>query len=222
MSAMHRLRTGKSPEPAAAPAPVTTDQQGRTMNILGLKISVDRSPSAKTKWTRRTGVMGATIALVAGSGIAYASWTTNGLGVGAAQAGSSSPLTISVASVSTAGGSNLFPTGSASVPMVVNIHNPNHYGVVVSSIVVSTNTAPTSVSGQNNATTCKLTPTDTTGVTLLAGTYSSFVGSASIPAQSDGILVTSANAVKMATTSDDGCQNGQFNFSGVTVNAASG
>ena len=160
--------------------------------------------------------------MTAGTGVAFAAWTTSGTGTAAAQSGSASAVTGGVASVSTTGGSLLYPTGAASVPAVINIHNPNKFQIKVSSIVVGADTAPSSVTG-DNATSCHAAPGDTTGVTLVAGTYS-VTGTGTIAAQSDGVVVTSSNAVKMDTTSDNGCQNGVFNFgtSGVTVNAASG
>ena len=156
-----------------------------------------------------------------GSGIAMAAWSANGTGTAAAQAGTSSGVT--GATASTTGGNLLYPTGAASVPVVVSVHNPNKFQIKVSSIVVGSNTAPSSVSGQNNTTSCHAAPGDTTGVTLVAGTYA-VTGAGTIPAESDGVVVTSTNAVKMDTTSDNGCQNGVFNFgaNGVTVNAASG
>src|SRR4051794_3121685 len=84
-----------------------TNNAERTMNILGLKVSVDDAPSAKVRWTRRTGAMAATTAVVLAGGVAYASWSTNGTGSGSATAAAAA--TVTVGGSGTASTTGLFP-----------------------------------------------------------------------------------------------------------------
>jgi hypothetical protein len=75
-----------------------------------------------SKTTRRSVVVGGTVAALFGAGIAVAAWTNYGEGSGTATAGQAQALTVTVSNVS-----GLFPTGSVDVPFTVT--NPNPYGI---------------------------------------------------------------------------------------------
>jgi hypothetical protein len=75
---------------------------------------------------------GAATAIVVGAGVAYASWTADGIGVGSAKAGTSAAITITSAAPT----SSLYPTTSSDVSAVLN--NSNSYKVHVSSISLDT------------------------------------------------------------------------------------
>lgn len=178
------------------------------MNLLGLKIEPDRSPTAKIKWTRRSGVMGAAIVLVAGTGIAYATWSASGSGAGAAKAGTATGVTATAAaSVVTTGGTLLFP--GTSVPAVVNITNPNNAAVTVTGLTITAEAQPDNVTGGTGCTAANssvsLSGTSPTGLNV------------SIPANSSGTVVTGANVISMLNTSNSGCQGATFIF---TANVA--
>src|SRR4051794_14571092 len=114
------------------------------MNILGLKVSVDQSPSARVRWTRRAGVLAIANVVVLGGGVAFATWSANGSGSGAAKAGTVSGVTaVAAASVSTAGGTLLFPGGS--VPAVINVSNPNGVPVTVTALNIGAEAQPDNV-----------------------------------------------------------------------------
>jgi hypothetical protein len=195
---------------------LTTNREAeRAMNVLGLKISVDRDPSARTKWTRRAGVLMAANAIVFAGGSAYAFWSANGSGTGSATAGSASGVNGNVTTVSSSS-SLLVPGGS--VPLVVNVHNPNSFAVKISAVTLTNNQVPSSVGGSpKNSTTCTAAAS---AVTLNSAASQSGL-TQSITAGGDA-TVSLTNAVSMGTGSDDGCQNASFTFTtGVSVTAAS-
>ena len=181
------------------------------MNILGLKISVDHSPSATTRWTRRTGAMAGATMLVIGGGIAYASWSTNGVGAGAAKAGSAVGVTAS-ASPSTSA-TLLYPNGSA--PVIVTIHNGNPFSVKVSAVSITAQAQPDSVTGAAGCTAAL------SGVSMAASSLTGLT--TAIAANSDASVTMSGTPTSMALTSDNSCQGGTFVFtSDVSVTAAAG
>lgn len=181
------------------------------MNILGLKISIDRSPTATMKWTRPTIAMGVVILGVIGGGVAYASWSANGTGVGSAKAGTSVGVTAS-ATTSTSS-TLLYPGGSA--PVVVNIHNPNPFSVKVTAVTLSADATPDSVTG---AVGC--TPSNAL-VSLGAASASGL--SVTIAGGTDGAVTMPGTSASMNIASDNACQGATFNFTtGVAVTAAAG
>lgn len=183
------------------------------MNILGLKISIDRTPTATMRWTRRTTALGLVILGTLGGGIAYASWSANGTGTGSAKAGTSLGVTGSVATTSTSG--LLYPGGSA--PVVVNIHNPNSFSVKVTAVNLGADAAPDSVAGGGGG--C----TTTTALVSLTATSTSIGLPVTIAGNSDGIVTMSGTPVSMNIASDNGCQGATFNFTtGVSVTASAG
>lgn len=191
--------------PAATPAE-------RSMNVLGLKISVDHAPTARVKWTWRTGAMAGATALVFGGGIAYANWSTTGTGAGSVKAGTAAGVNASVTTTSTSA-TLLVPGGTA--PVIVNIHNPNGFSVKVSAVSVSADAAPDSVTGGSGCTTANalvsLSAASGTGlpVTIAGG--------------QDGTVTLAGSPASMNINSDNGCQGATFNFTtGVTVTAAAG
>jgi hypothetical protein len=188
------------------------------MNFLGLNVSVDRTPTATVRWTRRAAALGVANLAVIGGGLAFANWSANGVGTVGTTAGTSKAVTAPVGSVSSTGATALVPGGSGQVAVTIN--NPNAFPVKVSSITITGTPAPASVSGAKNAS-CT---TANSLVTLAAGTFTTT--STSIPANSDGTVVTNGaiNPVSMGLASDDGCQSATFTFAagGVTVAAAAG
>jgi hypothetical protein len=165
--------------------------------------------------------LGVPIMLTLAAGVASAAWTANGVGTAAAKAGTSSNLIAVVpANIGTTGSQSLVPSTNGAttptVPVVVNVHNPNSFPVTVSTVVIAANVAPASNSG--GISTCSAT-----GVTLFAGTYNVTAGTAVVGAGADGQVLTSTNAIGMTPSSDNGCQSATFVFpaGGVTVNATS-
>jgi hypothetical protein len=185
------------------------------MNVLGLKISIDRDPSASVRWTRRTGVMGVAIVMVAGTGIAYAVWSANGSGSGTALAATALGVNGNVGTVSSS--STLLYPGSTA-PLIVNIHNPNSFPVKVTAVTLTNNQQPNSIGGSpKNAATC----TPASSAVQLVGSASATGLSTVIAAGGDG-TVTLAGGVSMGSGSDDGCQTASFVYtSGISVTAAS-
>lgn len=182
------------------------------MNILGLNISIDRSATAKVKWTRRAAAVGTINAIVLTGGTAYAFWSTDGSGTGAAQAGTAKAVTGAVASVQTSG--TLVPSSTA--PLVVNIHNPNDFSIKVSAVSVAAAAQPSGVTGGSGCT------AGNSAVSLAAASASSL--NVSIAGNGDGtVTLNSPNPVSMGLASDNGCQGATFTFtSGVSVTAAAG
>jgi hypothetical protein len=93
-----------------------------------MKHSSHRSSTPKkNRIVRRVfGVFFALGALMAGT-VAFAAWTSNGIGTGTATAGTAKNLTIAVTNVS-----GLYPTGTFNVPFTVT--NPNSYAVQLSKV----------------------------------------------------------------------------------------
>ena len=69
--------------------------------------------------------------------VAFAAWTSNGTGAGAATAGTAKNLTIAVTNVS-----GLYPTGTFNVPFTVT--NPNSYAVQLTRFSCSRSPSTTS------------------------------------------------------------------------------
>src|SRR4051794_30930878 len=101
------------------------------MNILGLKVTVDRQGTSLAKWTRYSVAILAVNGVVLGAGTAYAFWSATGSGAGTAAVGSASPMTVVVTGLT-----GLYPTQKTTVPVAVT--NTNSYAVALSSIVLTT------------------------------------------------------------------------------------
>jgi len=71
------------------------------------------------KTTKRTAIVGGTVAALIGGGVAFAAWTSTGTGHGTATAATAVALDVNVGSVS-----NLFPTSYVDVPFTVKNMNP--------------------------------------------------------------------------------------------------
>ena len=79
------------------------------------------------KFSRRTAVLAAGVALTTGVGVAFAAWTSTGSGSGTAKSDAISNVTFSA---TTASGS-IYPTGPAG-DVTLTAANPNHYDVTLS------------------------------------------------------------------------------------------
>jgi hypothetical protein len=173
------------------------------MNVLGLKVSVDRSPSARVRWTRRAGVLAIANVAVLGGGVAFATWSANGTGSGAAKAGTVSGVTaVAAASVSTSGGTLLFPGGSA--PAVINVANGNGVPITVSALTIGAEAQPDAVTGGSGCTAAN------SAVSLSAASPSGL--STTIPANGTGTIVTGGSIISMGNGSNTGCQGATFVF----------
>lgn len=185
-----------------------------TMNFLGLTISIE-STTPRQRWTRRVAALGFANALVMGGGLAYANWSTNGSGSGAASAASALAVTGSVGTVSSSA-TLLVPGGSA--PLIVNVHNPNNFSVKISAVTLTSAQLPSAIGSPKSAS-CT---TSTAGVQLNSAAATTALP-VSIPANGDATVTMANGAVSMALTSDDGCQGATFTFtSGIAVTAAAG
>ena len=171
-----------------------------------------RERAGRGAWPKRAVVVGVTLAVTAGTGIAVAAWTASGTGTAAAKAGTSSAVTGVTTTTTTSG--TLVPGGS--VPLVVNIHNPNTFPVTVTAVTVSAG-APTGtvVGAANSSGTCTNANSAITTTAVNATGLSIVVG-----AGGDNTYTTPTNVVSMATTSDNNCQSGTFTWS-ATVTATS-
>lgn len=167
------------------------------------------------KISKRTAVVAAATAAatLAAGGLAFAYWTTNGAGNAAAAAGAALPVTANTGTISTAGGTLLYP--NTAVAGVINIHNPNPFPVTITGVTLTASSSPT-VTGAAVPATC--TP-GASLVTLTPGTYS--VASNTIGANADGVAVTTTPAIAMGLNSDDGCRNATFTFAISATNVAS-
>jgi hypothetical protein len=171
----------------------------RAMNILGVRISVDRTPTGRVRWTRRAIALGAANVVVLGGGLAYASWTAAGSGSGAATAASATTATVT-AVATTEGG--LWPGNATAVPLHFTVDNPNPYAVTYktfSNVVFGTITAGP-LGG--SCTSADFTLSATSGTLP-----SQIVVSANGTAQAG----TTTNILKMNATAGDGCQGAVIN-----------
>jgi hypothetical protein len=142
------------------------------------------------RWAPAIVGIAAVNAVVLGTGIAYAAWTTNGSGSATAKAGTAQSLTTTVAAVTTG---LLYPNGPAG-DVKITINNPNAYPVRVTA--VNGNGTITAAGGTGTCT--------TTGVT-----YTNQTGTWDVAASNSGTF-TLTGAVSMTNTSQDGCQGATF------------
>jgi len=164
-----------------------------------------RDRAGRGAWPRRAVVVGVALAVTASTGVALAAWTASGSGTAAAKAGTSSAVTGVTTTTTTSG--TLVPGGS--VPLVVNIHNPNAFPVTVTAITLAAG-APTGtvVGAANSAGTCTNANSAITTTAVNATSLSIVVA-----AGGDNTYTTPTNVVSMASTSDNNCQGGTFSWS---------
>lgn len=221
MTPMDRLRYGSAhptPDVEAAPSVEATGasadpRSGRSLNLLGLRVGIDRNPGSVVKWTRRTIVMGSAAALVMSGGVAYAFWSSTGAGTGTANASQFQAVTANVTTVSSSA-TTLYP-GSGATPIIINIHNPNAFTVKVTGVTLTDGQVPSGVSGAKDSTAC----TAAASAVTLIGSASVTGLTGTIPGNSDG-TVTVPGGVKMASSSAEGCEGASFTFTtGIAVTA---
>lgn len=180
----------------------------RTMNVLGFSVSVDRRPSSRTRWTRRAALLLAANGVIMAGGTAYAYWSTTGTGTGSASAGQA--VSLSTVSASAASTGLLYPNGPAG-DLKVTFENPNTFPVKITDLTAGAG----SVTAAGGTGTCS-----TTGVNVSAKTNLTIVVPAKSGATNGTATETIGNAVSMAGTSDNGCQNATFtvpvSFTGVS------
>lgn len=187
---------------------------GTSLNLSAQLAAPSRRRQSGTRWTRRMSVIGSALTVTLSAGIAFASWSSTGVGTSSAKAGAALALT---AGTATPSGTLLYPTGAASAPLAVTITNPNPYAVKVTGVVLAAQSAPAGVSGANNASCTTATALVTTAAVNVTG-----ANLLAIPANSTATYTTATNFVSMGTNSDDGCQNATFTFANATVTAVSG
>lgn len=171
----------------------------KTMNFLGLKISIE-SPSSRTAWMRRVAAIASLNVVVLASGTAYAMWSATGSGSAAAK--SRSAVALTAAAVTPATG-DLYPGGVGAVSFTVN--NTNPYNVTLSKL-----TAATVVS--DDTTNC---PSANIGITpsiatAIAGSGYTLPSSIVVSAGGTTATQTLAGLLTMAATAPDGCQGKTF------------
>lgn len=145
------------------------------------------------KPVRHAVVVGTSLALLTGAGVAYAAWTASGSGEVTAKAATAQVL--STVDVSASTGADLFPgaTGDATI----RIKNPNGYPIRVTTV---TATGPVTAKPGSGIGTCAVTGvtfTNQTGRTL------------DVAANSEATF-TFAGAVQMGNESENGCQGATF------------
>lgn len=147
--------------------------------------------------TKRSIAITAAVAALAGAGVAFAAWTTNGSGSGSVTAGTAKQLVITQSGTAT----GLYPTGSVQVPFTVK--NDNSYAVALSGATGGTFTVDAAHSGCNVAS-LSADPLSLTGVTVAAN-------STSAPQNM---------VVKMSNAAVDACQGATIGFT-ISVTGAS-
>jgi hypothetical protein len=136
-------------------------------------------------------------------GIAFAAWTSSGVGSGRAASGTAVQLTVNAAT----GTADLFP-GTTQGDVYFTITNTNPYPVTFTSMTLGsaiTNTVP------GDATACpptNVTATGATGLSLVA------------PASSTSAMLSIPNVVSMSSAAPDGCQTKTFEIP-LTLSGAS-
>lgn len=133
-------------------------------------------------------------ALVAGGGVAYASWSATGSGSGAARATSAVPLVVTSGTTT----ADLYP-GFTQGDVFLTVNNPNPYPVRITSLTPGTITTSAPACAATN-----ITILPVTGLSVL------------VPAATAAAAVTVPNVVTMGTGAPDACQGVTFTI-GVTV-----
>jgi hypothetical protein len=146
------------------------------------------------------------LAIALGAAVAFASWTVNGGGTGAAQATSAQNLVVSNAAPT----AQLYP-GFTGGDLYITVNNPNPFQVTINRVDPTAGT----IGVTGSVGTCS-----DTGVSFAAVTGLSLVAP---PGNSTHVVPGSAllgTGVSMSNASDSGCQGGTFSIP-VTVQGAS-
>jgi len=146
---------------------------------------------------RKSAIVGAIVAAVlAGSGVAFATWSVSGSGTGSALANTGQTVTLNAVAL-TSSSASLFPGGPAG-NVYFTVTNPNPYAVKITSVAWGT-----PVSANPSACASSLISVDasapTTGMSLTVP-----ASGTSLPVQVNGVLDLSASAT-------DTCQGNAFN-----------
>ena len=150
--------------------------------------------------TKRSIAITTAVAALAGAGVAFAAWTTNGSGSGSVTAASSKPLVITQTGPTVTG---LFPTGSVNVPF--SVKNDNPYAVALTGATGGTFTVDAAHSGCNVAS-LSADPVTLTGTTVAAN--------------STGTAAAQTMTIKMSNAAVDACQGAIIGFT-ISVSGAS-
>jgi hypothetical protein len=176
-------------------------------------------------------VGGSALAVLAGGGIAWASWTNTASGNSAAGAGT---LTLTVNSAGSTFTNKLFPGSAAGTAsgateggdLVLNVTNPQNFAVKITAV---TQNGPVTQSGGSGSPACSSDTAGTgnnistlgdsgvwiSGTAPIVGnptTYTTLtLGTAvSVAANASNASVTLLNVVSMASSSANGCQGATF------------
>jgi hypothetical protein len=146
---------------------------------------------------QKTAIVGGAVATLMAGGVAFAAWTSTGLGSGTVTASSVADITVDGNDVS-----GLFPTGTKDITVTVTNNNP--YAVDLDSIVADSVT----VDSASATAGCVVTGV----VTADSGNYS--VSADRIAA--NGAFIQRDLTVHMAANADDGCKGAIFtvNYTG--------
>jgi hypothetical protein len=148
-------------------------------------------------FAKRSAGIAAVVVALAGAGVVFAAWTSNGTGTGTATATSATPLVIS----QTASASGLHPTGQVSVPFTVENDNP--YAVTLATAKASGFSVDTAHSG------CSVSALSGVDMTLT-------------DVLTPGSTLAAKNMViTMDNTAVDACQGATFTFTIAVTGASS-
>lgn len=148
------------------------------------------------KTMKRTAVVGLTLGVTMGAGLAFAAWTASGEGNGSVDAGSATELGVSPVTLT-----DIYPT--VDVPVTVTVTNPNPYAVTIDSITPGT---------------VETTDTDCDASSVLVNTLPNVgevISANDLVGEEFELTASMPNA-----TADDGCQGATFTFT-VTADGAS-
>jgi hypothetical protein len=134
---------------------------------------------------------GASVGLVIGGGLAYATWTANGAGSGQAKALTAQTLTVNAGT----GAADLYP-GFTAGDMYFTVNNTNPYPVTMTAMSPGTITS----SDPTNCPATNVSAIPKSGLSL------------SVPASSTSGQLSIADVVSMQASAPDGCQGVTFNI----------
>lgn len=143
------------------------------------------------------------VAVVAGSALVFAAWTTNGTGSGYAKAGSSQAL--SAIDVSAGTSATLYPGTNGDV--LIKISNPNPYPVRVTSITLNGANSDIAADSAHASAGCSNTGPNATGVSFTNATGLTL----DVPANGS-TQTTLTGKASMSNASVDACQGATFTF----------
>ena len=206
-SALQRLRSpnrARSIREGGTPMS-SSDSKSRILRLAEWRESrlASRGP-----WPRRAAVLGTTIALTAGTGIAYAAWNSSGAGSGYAKAGSATTPTTTTLDATAVTSGVLYP-GGPSGDVFLKVNNPGSYPFKVTGV-----TGNGAITGNGGTGVCTTTGVSFTDQSIASGSQVSIPGGGNATIKLSG-------AVSMNNTSDNGCQTALFTIP-VTVAVTSG